>query len=654
MILAFALVSLAVRWIVRRRHGKWLRSLSDQSVALIRTRQNTQKAKEAEINRMTTSMFTSTDIPRYVRWLMPLVILGNIGFFLSGHLSKGATVNIEAEIGGQTFSEDEFFEFSMAKSTIDIWNAGGKALAILMAIFSGVWPYTKQLISLALWFCPPRFVSTSRRGSTFLWMDTLGKWSMVDIFVLVVSIAAFWVSIESPDVAFLPEGFYSVKLLVVPLWGLYANMIAQLLSQVSSHVIIHYHRRVVDSASAHCDQMLQSDTTRTLDSAISEQLDASQAEVDERTILREHAFERPHRGEFDKLQVRRGVNGSLCFVALAVTALVIAGCILPSVSMAVLGILGVAVESGQEFEEAMNYRSVFTLVQVLMNEARFLDTAGDYIGLGTLSAIFIVTILVVPILQVLTLLRQWFMPLTQKQQTRMSVLTEIFQAWQYIEVYVLSIVVSAWQLGPISDYMINSYCEGLTDTFATLVYYGILDPADAQCFKVQAGIESATYLLIVAAVLLGIVHSFVVKAVAQYERDVSQLHTPLGSSKLGDSGMSPEEYEQVISKIDPVPVLFTDRFRWAMRREDAVARCGLDERSKLGVDGAFPSDELSALERSFSEEAGPADDTESEGKRLAAIPESAQELDEGLPFTIEDRSEYSSSVYEDEEDDEVV
>jgi hypothetical protein len=150
---------------------------------------------------------------------------------------------------------------------------------------------------------------------------------------------------------------------------------------------------------------------------ISEHSDASQDEVDERTILREHAFERPHRGEFYKVQVRRGVSSSLCFVSLAAVVLVIVGCILPSMSMAVLGILGVAVESGQEFEEAVNNHSVFTLVRLLMNKARFLDMAGDYIGLGTLSAVFVMTILVVPILQVLALLHQSFMPLTQKQRT---------------------------------------------------------------------------------------------------------------------------------------------------------------------------------------------------------------------------------------------
>ena len=104
------------------------------------------------------------------------------------------------------------------KSTIEIWNAGGTELAIMLLIFSVLWPYVKQGVTLFLWFAPPRFVSVSRRGSFLTWLDTLAKWSIVDIFTLVLTVAAFRVSIQSPDVAFLPEGFYSIDLIVVPLW----------------------------------------------------------------------------------------------------------------------------------------------------------------------------------------------------------------------------------------------------------------------------------------------------------------------------------------------------------------------------------------------------------------------------------------------------
>ena len=50
--------------------------------------------------------------------------------------------------------------------------------------------------------------------------------SMVDVFVLLMTLASFNISINSPEIAFLPEGLYGLTMLVVPRWGLYANMVS--------------------------------------------------------------------------------------------------------------------------------------------------------------------------------------------------------------------------------------------------------------------------------------------------------------------------------------------------------------------------------------------------------------------------------------------
>lgn len=119
MVVAMQLVTKAV---VRRRHRKWLTSLHPEQLHLLFAVQNEKKEKESELNVSTTSMFRSTSIPFWVRMSMPNIILGNIGFFLSGHLSLGASVTILVSLGGETLRSDDFFSFSMAKSTIEIWN----------------------------------------------------------------------------------------------------------------------------------------------------------------------------------------------------------------------------------------------------------------------------------------------------------------------------------------------------------------------------------------------------------------------------------------------------------------------------------------------------------------------------------------------------
>jgi Paraquat-inducible protein A len=218
IILTVLVVTLVVKLVVRRRHRKWLDTASESKVMLLYDRQTKEQEKQAELNIISKSMFTSPEVPLWVRVLMPFIILGNIAFFLSGHLSLAATVNVQAQLGGQAILFDNFFEFSMITSTVEIWNAGGKPLAILIVIFSVIWPYTKQSITMGLWFAPPRLISISCRQSILLWLDILGKWSMIDILTLIVTIAGFRVSIQSPDVGFLPDNLYSIDLFVAPLW----------------------------------------------------------------------------------------------------------------------------------------------------------------------------------------------------------------------------------------------------------------------------------------------------------------------------------------------------------------------------------------------------------------------------------------------------
>jgi hypothetical protein len=456
LIIIVSAIILGVRCVVRRRHKKWVGRLPPHQIKELSSQQREEGELNVRLNLSTRSMFRSQDIPCLLRWIVPAILFLNIVFFLSGHLSLGATVFIQAQVAGEKFSIDKFFEFSIAQSTIDIWNAGGHALAILILIFSGIWPYTKILMTLALWFISPTQVSVTRRGSMLLWLDWLAKWSFIDIFVLVISIAAFRVSIQSPDASYLPDSFYSVEMMVIPQWGLYANMIAQLISQLSSHIVIHYHRQIVIKAYErfHRDvdaivSSSESDSSRmrvSLDDIAGHgSLRRSESEKTELpTSLSRHQFGRPHRGETEKLIVRSFIDKFLILAAIVFTVLAIVGCVLPSFSLELFGLVGIAVEYGQDFEDATTDHSVFSVLKLLFEQASYLGTTKDYIGLGALSVVFVSTVLLVPIILSIALLRQWFMSSTIDQKRKMSYRIEILQAWQYLEVYLVAVCVSSW------------------------------------------------------------------------------------------------------------------------------------------------------------------------------------------------------------------
>eukprot|EP00934_Nitzschia_sp_Nitz4_P004433 Nitzschia sp. Nitz4//scaffold14_size191712//8120//21306//NITZ4_001700-RA/size191712-processed-gene-0.39-mRNA-1//-1//CDS//3329536858//4423//frame0 len=575
--LLVALVMSTIRCYVRHRHRQWVKKLTPEQVQLLEFRQEEEQKKENELNMATSSMFQSPTIPQIVRWTMPLVIIGNIGFFLSGHLSLGATVNIELSFAGEDIVVEKFFEFSMARSTIDIWNAGGHELAILILVFSGIWPYTKQILTLIVWFLPPSRMSVSRRGSLLLWLDWLAKWSMIDIFVLVISIAAFRVSIASPSVGFLPSDFYSVDLLVVPLWGLYANMIAQLISQISSHFIVHYHRGIVKSHISSTDTVSDADVTAPNES------ESETHEVCER--LQDHRFGRPHRAEHEHVVTKNWVNKTLWATSIILSIVVIVGSCIPSFSLKVLGLIGIAVESGQEFEDATVEHTVFSVARLLFEEARFVDSFGSWLGLGTLAVLLISSVLLVPLAQCALLMRQWLISLNQSDRKQMAIYIETLQAWQYAEVYLIAIFVASWQLGPISEFMINSYCGSLKDTFAQWVYFGLIDEEDAQCFSVQSSIKAGSFLLAFGAILLALLNTFVNKATVQYMRDKDRtLQLSAVNMKDIECTSCPDtENRSSELNIMPVPVLFSDTFRWCLKGEhrDDMSRSMSEDESLL-------------------------------------------------------------------------
>lgn len=445
---------------------------------------------EKFLNTETTSLLRSSDIPLFIRILTPVVVVVNIGFFLSGHLNKGASVLIDVNLGGQMIRINDFFTFSMAKSTMDMWEAGAKELAIIILIFSGIWPYTKQLLTLALWCLPPSVIPVHLRGSVLLWLDKLAKWSMLDIFMLVISLVAFRATMENPDWGFLPDVFYSVELLVVPLWGLYANMIAQLISQVSSHWIIYYHRTVLKLTKERRD-------------IVNGELSITRQEREEMESIKEstrkHLFYSVESGE--KYMTTSQSSVTVLSITICTFILFILGCVLPSFELDILGLVGIAINVGNDGAATVQH-SLFSMIDVIMEQAEYLGNASDYIGLLSLCILFILTAFIVPILQCTLLAFIWFIPVNLKALKRSLYFVEILEAWQYAEVYLLTVCVATLNLGEVSTYMINEYCGSLDYLFQFAVQYEILDVEDGQCFYVDPAIKQGFYVLLVACVML--------------------------------------------------------------------------------------------------------------------------------------------------------
>jgi hypothetical protein len=156
-----------------------------------------------------------------------------------------------------------------------------------------------------------------------------------------------------------------------------------------------------------------------------------------------------------------------------------------------------------------------------------------------------------------------------------------------------------------TEFMINPYCESLKGFFAEMVYYGLLKDEDAQCFRTDVKIEPTFYLLFTSAICLALINSFVMKAVSQYFRDIhfTCIQDVVGakSSTFEHPDFQEESFSTETiakSKIHPVPVLFTDRYRWFLRREDEMSL------SRESENPAYSSDSFEPEAVQYDTEAG--------------------------------------------------
>jgi len=77
--------------------------------------------------------------------------------------------------------------YSVATGVFGLWEDGEHLLAAVVFFFSVVFPIAKLLLLLHLWFAR---LGADARDALLGWLEALGKWSMLDVFIVAILIVA--------------------------------------------------------------------------------------------------------------------------------------------------------------------------------------------------------------------------------------------------------------------------------------------------------------------------------------------------------------------------------------------------------------------------------------------------------------------------------
>jgi len=119
----------------------------------------------------------------------------NFGLFLTSNTGTGATVDAFIDLGNGLIIKLPVQDFGLINSVEDMWEAGVYPLSFLIMLFSGIWPYAKVVVMMVVFFLPCSILKPKFRLLILRILDALGKWSLLDSYVMVLMLVAFYFNV---------------------------------------------------------------------------------------------------------------------------------------------------------------------------------------------------------------------------------------------------------------------------------------------------------------------------------------------------------------------------------------------------------------------------------------------------------------------------
>ena len=426
-----------------------------------------------------------------VRYGVFLVLCFNIAMMVSANTAKGAEVKAVMKINDDQVEFPAFFTFSLTNTVKDFWEAKVYFLSLLVAILSGAWPYLKLVLMMMSWLFPAKLLPIQRRESMLIAIDALGKWSLVDTFIMVMFQIAFHFKLEMPVPVSVPgqpdvNDTLAVELRVQSDWGFTGFMIATMLSLFMSHVIVGAHRTAI------ADPSPQTQTT-------------------EKIAVAGHVYTAK-----SGHQVKVTVWGKTLFTLLLAftVALVAYGMSIDSFSFNFFGLVGYALEyqPPSAVGPSTNY-SIISLGEDIRPASPHPDSFITYYILVT----YFIFGVGVPLLHLIFVLLLWFVKMTKEMQKGMLVATEVLNAWSGLDVLVLALIASIIEIKSFVKFMVGDKCDAIN---AILVKY-MDKPLDGHdvCFDVDAELRPGIVFLFTAVLVHAIVANIAMSACRAVVRD---------------------------------------------------------------------------------------------------------------------------------------
>jgi len=298
---------------------------------------------------------------------------------------------------------------------------------------------------------------------SLLTLDALGKFSLVDSYVLILFVVAFRFQMKNND-------NLKLDVYVSPESGFFSFLVASCLSLILGHAVLFFHRKT----------MKHGDTSSGFFSKLS---------------ILNHEFQA--RNETSPKRLSRVVQAILLLTMVSTLGLLLCGFVTNCFTFEIGGLAGIVLGE----DSSRTSYSVLSLGTALPKSVENPQS----LSIIFLQAIYFFFTIVTPILCLIIMMLLMVIPMTLKWQRYCMVAAEIARSWSAIEVFLLSILAALLQISTFASFMIGDKCDVIN-----MVAKDIFEKEDVEtvCFTVDASVESNCWFLLVGTFFNSLLVSF--------------------------------------------------------------------------------------------------------------------------------------------------
>ena len=317
----------------------------------------------------------------------------------------------------------------------------------------------KLLTLMAVPFLPAHLLSVRARCGLLGAIDYLGKWSLVDAFVMIIFNVAFKMNI-GVDVPELGEAI--LQIYVAPQKGFYLFVLAAVLSLILGHVAVYANRVAIMGGGTRA-----------------------------RPRRYNHFPPSPIGDEFTQ-----PISGRIAEKAIiaATAGLLLSSFFVKIVHFQIEGLAGLLLGHQSSREYAAE-----TLSSTLMSIRWPGQTAAAAVGLIVVGGLLLVFILVMPLLQLSIFFALTRENLSMRNTRKLLFVSEVCGSWSSLDVFAASIAASVLQIESFSKFIVGRKCD-LVNRFIRSYLGGLVK--EQTCFLVEASLKPAGAALLGTATIV--------------------------------------------------------------------------------------------------------------------------------------------------------